>query len=136
MPTQDEVRLVLPAMPEYLRLARVTAAGLASRLDFTVDQVEDLRLAIDELCFTLTGDQGRPGGTVELRYTLGEDFLAVEGTGRFDPGTRTAPAERSELSELILAALVDEHEISGDGDGPRFSLVKRRATPGEHDRTE
>src|SRR5205807_7891715 len=37
--TEDEVRLVLPAAPEFLRLARITAAGLASRLGFTLDQV-------------------------------------------------------------------------------------------------
>ena len=35
--------------PEFLRLARVTATGLASRLRFTFDEVDDLRLAIDEL---------------------------------------------------------------------------------------
>src|SRR2546425_981063 len=47
----DEVRLAVPATPEFVRLARVTAAGLASRLGFTFDDVDDLRLAIDELCF-------------------------------------------------------------------------------------
>ena len=45
-------------MPEFLRLARVTAAGLAGRLGFSFDEVEDLRLAIDELCFGLTGPIG------------------------------------------------------------------------------
>ena len=55
----------MPATPEFVRLARVTAAGLASRLGFTFDDVDDLRLAIDELCFGLIGSKGRVG-TVQL----------------------------------------------------------------------
>jgi anti-sigma regulatory factor (Ser/Thr protein kinase) len=124
---EDEVRLAVPARPEFLRLARVTAAGLASRLGFTFDQVEDLRLAIDELCYGLTGNFGRPG-TVHVRYLLSEDTLAVEGEGHFDG--EVAKTELSELSEVILTALVDEHELFVGPDGPRFRMVKRRTTEG------
>ncbi len=140
MSSKDEVRLVVPAMPEFLRLARVTAAGLASRLGFSYDEVEDLRLAIDELCFGLTGSEGR-GGTVEVRYLLDGDSLVVEGTltaartpdGSGPAATPVSPA-LSELSELILAALVDEHDFADEATGPRFRLIKRRhASSGQHE---
>jgi hypothetical protein len=120
---QDEVRLAVPATPEFLRLARVTAAGLASRIGFSFDEVEDLRLAIDEMCFGLTGTQGRVG-TVHVRYLVLDGSLEVEGEGHFDDEQRRP--ELSELSEVILTALVDEHELIADGDKPRFRLVKRR----------
>ncbi len=120
--SDDEVHLVVPAMPEYLRLARVTAAGLASRLGFSFDEVEDLRLAIDEMCFGLTGNSGRDG-TVAIRYVLGDGSLVVEGEGRFRTDGEVA---LSELSEVILAALVDEHDLHDGEGGPRFRLVKRR----------
>lgn len=110
-------------MPEFLRLARVTAAGLASRLGFTFDQVEDLRLAIDELCFGLTGAHGRPG-TVHVRFLVDGNALEVAGEGFFDD-KRSVPVE-SELSKLILDALVDEHELQVGSRGPKFRLVKRR----------
>jgi hypothetical protein len=119
----EEVRLVVPATPEFLRLARVTAAGLGGRLGFSYDEIEDLRLAIDELCFGLTGPTGR-AGTVEITYLLGEDGLAVEGRGRFRDDI--TPASLSHLSEIILGALVDEHELVSGADGPRFRLLKRR----------
>ena len=118
----DEVRLAVPATPEFLRLARVTATGIASRLGFTFDEVEDLRLAIDELCYSLIGSRGRPG-TVELRYVVLDGALQVEGSGVFDG--ETPELSLSELSERILTALVDEHELSSD-DAPRFRLLKRR----------
>ncbi len=126
VPTEDEVRLTVPATPEFLRLARVTAAGLASRLGFSFDEVEDLRLAIDELCYGLTGSFGRPG-TVKVRYTLSDTHLAIDGEAVWPgPVGSNTPAELSELSEVILTALVDEHELTAGPQGPRFRLLKRR----------
>ena len=122
-PMRDEVRLAVPATPEFLRLARVTATGLASRLGFTFDEVEDLRLAIDELCYALIGSKGRPG-TVELRYMVLGEALEVEGVGNFDEAT--AEITLSELSERILTALVDEHDLAPTDGHPRFRLLKRR----------
>ena len=119
----DEVRLAVPATAEFLRLARVTAAGLASRLGFTFDEVDDLRLAIDELCFALIGAKGRQG-TVQLRYKVMNDGLEVVGIGHFvDEGP--APALH-DFSGQILDALVDEHDLTGGAATPEFRLVKRR----------
>src|SRR5947209_9849614 len=108
VPKQDEVRLAVPATPEFLRLARVTAAGLASRLGFTFDDVDDLRLAIDELCFALIGSKGRTG-TVQLSYLVQSDCLEVSGSGQFtDDGV---PPGLNDFSGQILDALVDEHAL-------------------------
>lgn len=127
MPTQDEVRLTVPATTEFLRLARVTATGLASRLGFTYDEVEDLRLAIDELCFALIGSKGRVG-SVGLRYAVAPRGLEVVGTGMFedDDNNSNRPA-LNDFSQQILRALVDEYGVSRDDEGrPSFRLVKRR----------
>jgi serine/threonine-protein kinase RsbW len=122
--SEDQVRLAVPATPEFLRLARVTATGLASRLGFTFDEVEDLRLAIDELCFALIGTKGR-AGTVQLTYLIHDNALEVEGTGAFTDRAESGAVTVSELSERILDALVDEHEVRPDGDRPTFRLLKR-----------
>jgi serine/threonine-protein kinase RsbW len=119
----DEVQLVMPADPEFLRLARVTAMGLASRLSFTIDEIDDLRIAIDELVFGLIGTKGRPG-QVTGRYSLLDRGLEVRGTGTFEDGAPTPGL--TELSELILGAVADEHELTTDGSQPSFRLLKRR----------
>jgi hypothetical protein len=120
----DEVRLVVPARPEFLRLARVTAAGLAGRLGFSYDEIEDLRLAIDELCFGLTGPTGRHG-TVELVYSIEPGSLMVQGQGRFLEDI--IPIQLTDLSRVILSALVDEHDLTSDSDGPRFRVKRRHS---------
>jgi len=114
----------MPATPQLLRVARLTAAGLAGRLGFSFDEIEDVKIAVDELCFALVGSKGRDG-VLTLRYVLGDAELAIEGTGAFADGG-TDPS-LGELSAQILAAVVDEHELTRDGDAMRFRLVKRRA---------
>ena len=130
--TGGDVRLVVPAAPEYLRIVRLTAAGLASRLGFTFDEVEDLRIAVDELCFHLLGEADNaelnPSGvadedrTMDLVYSAGSDSITI--TGR--TGLSGAIPEPSELSEQILDALVDEHEVTGDDGMITFRLKKQR----------
>ena len=137
MPSQDEVRLAVPATPEFLRLARVTASGLASRLGFSYDEVEDLRLAIDELCFILIGSKGR-AGNVELRYAMVPGALEVEGVGNFrdTDSNGTDPDESGQLSlaafsQQILSALLDDYAVYRDDEGRTcFRFVKRRGAAG------
>ncbi len=119
-----EVRLEVPAAPEFLRMARMMGAGVASRLGFTLEEVEDLRIAIDELCYSLVGRAGRPG-TIRLRYVMSGDSLAVEGIGLFDDHLDEAP-HLSPLSQQILGALSDECVLESGPDGPTFRMVKRR----------
>ncbi len=118
-----EVRLEVPAAPEFLRISRIMAAGVASRVGFTLDEVEDLRIAIDEVCFSMVGARGR-AGTITVHYVLDDGELAVEGTGHFSDGLGNEPVV-SALSNQILAAVVDECELSAGEEGPHFRLVKR-----------
>jgi hypothetical protein len=95
---REEVTLAVPALPEYVRLARLTAAGVASRLGFSYDDVEDLRIAVDDA------------------------ELVIVGEGPARPG----PVEFAELSEQLLSALVDEYRIEQDDDAVTIRLVRRR----------
>ena len=45
---RDQVTVCMPAEGAYLSVLRTATAGLAARLDFTLDEIEDLRIAVDE----------------------------------------------------------------------------------------
>ena len=123
MPDSHEILLTVPALPEFLRVARVTASGLSSRLGFSIDDVDDLRLALDELCFTLIG-RGSDDKVLRLRYEVTEDLLNIFGTVE---AVELNDDSLGELSRQILTALVDEHRVWHDIHGKNFSLTKRRA---------
>lgn len=120
---EGEVRLTMPASPPLLRVARLAAAGLAGRLGFTFDEIEDVKIAVDELCFVIVGNRGRDGD-LSLVYRADGDALVIEGEGPAEgDGAVGGP---SELSTQILQAVVDSHEISHDGACVRFRLRKKR----------
>jgi serine/threonine-protein kinase RsbW len=122
-PVDDSsVSLTVPGRPEYLRLVRLAAADSGARADLSIDDVEDLRIAVDELTYALMGDNP-VAETLTLRYVASRGVVEIEGTC-VAPG---APV-MSDLSQAIIGAVVDEHEIS-DHDGIRhFRLVKRSRT--------
>jgi len=43
-----DIELRLPADGAYVSVLRTTTAGLAARLDFTIEDIEDLRIAVGE----------------------------------------------------------------------------------------
>ncbi len=44
------VTVEIPPQTEFVRVARLAATGVASRMRFTYDQIEDIKLAISEAC--------------------------------------------------------------------------------------
>lgn len=119
----DEIRLSLPAVPDFARLARLTIAGLANRVGFSYDEVEDLRIAVGEACSMLIGQDGREG-SLDLVYGLHSDALTVEAQGRFADGNVVDP-DTALLSEQILRAVVDEFAFEPEQMRVRFR--KQRA---------
>jgi serine/threonine-protein kinase RsbW len=125
----DNIQLVLPATPEYARIARLTVAGLASRGGFGYDDVEDLRIAVGEACSLLL-QRSTPGGSLRFSFDLDDHTLRIKAERRGgDAPSSPEGAESSGLdpglSEQILGAVVDEAEI--DAGGRALRLVKVRS---------
>ncbi len=123
---EHEIRLAIPAQPEFLRLARLAAADVGSRCGLAYEEVDDLRIAVDELCHAIMAgrDAGDRSRMLEIHFTVLTDAVRIEGTCPND----AAPL-LNDLSAAILAAVVDEHELSGSAGVSRFRMVKRVRLP-------
>lgn len=124
---QDSVQIRLPAASAYLSVLRTATAGLAARLDFTLDEIEDLRIAVDEACAMLL-PHAIDGAQLTCRYHLGPATLDVTVT---IPTTDGVLPERDTFSWTVLSALAGEVDTGRDEDRQVWiRLRKRRGTAG------
>ncbi|MHB9133148.1 MAG: ATP-binding protein [Armatimonadota bacterium] len=137
------VELRLPNRPEFVAVARLAVAAVATRMAFDVNDIEDIKVAVGEAC-TNAIEHGCPtaGGTemVTLRCEIAEEALILivkdPGDG-FDPSTATRQhrhgtvtlSERG-LGMLLIEALMDEVDFTcTPGDGTQVRMVKRLRAP-------
>jgi serine/threonine-protein kinase RsbW len=125
--TRDVVTLRLPAAGAYLSVLRTATASLASRLDFTIDDIEDLRIAVDEACAMLLA-QAVPGADLECTFELTADAIHVAVTVPTLEGEQPSP---DTFAWTVLTALAGEVDSSVDADRRvTLSLRKRRGELG------
>ncbi|RKS72597.1 serine/threonine-protein kinase RsbW [Motilibacter peucedani] len=121
--SSDAVQVTLPASSAYLSVLRTATAGLAARLDFTLDEIEDLRIAVDEACAMLL-PQAAPGADLSCTFELEADGLLITVSA---PTTRGSLPERETFSWTVLTALAGEVDAGvGEGLTVWISLHKRR----------
>jgi serine/threonine-protein kinase RsbW len=137
----NTVTLSIPCAPEFVGTARLMILGVASRLGFSYDQIEDIRLAVGEACTNAIarakqGNTATPGQQplITIRSRIEPTQLTVEvednvvGAGDVQPeivvdgdGTNS-----HELGALLMEILVDDFGIEEvEGGGTRVRLVKR-----------
>jgi len=124
---QDAVEIRLPADSAYLSVLRTATAGLAARLDFTLDEIEDLRIAVDEACAMLLPSAVETA-RLTCRFELSPETLDVTVSL---PTTRGQLPERDTFSWTVLSALAGEVDTGLDDERRVWiRLRKRRGAAG------
>ena len=133
----DVIDLRVPADPAYLAVIRTATAGVAMRLDLTLDEIEDLRIAVDEACALLmadevAGDDGpdRPDSGLHALFAVD-----TRSGGRLDVRI-TGPRGQAPLDAgypwMLMQALVSDVTTGSDASG-RWIALSRLGTPsGQH----
>lgn len=116
----DAVELRIPAEASYLRVARFAAADAAARAELGLDEIDDVRLAVSELCGLLTGT----ADPIDLRFEASPGVIVVRGRGA--PGALCA-GENGELAQTLVQAVMDEYRFAVVDRRAEFTIVKHRA---------
>jgi hypothetical protein len=119
----DEVQLTLPEDPRFHPVAHLVLGGVGSRVDLTVDGLDDLRLALDSLL-----QWAAAGGEVNVRIRVEEHTLVTE-VGPFPSGAlqRELADDRQDSLGLrrILDTVADAVHVR-DGEAGSWVLLEKR----------
>lgn len=121
----DRITLTVPATGEYAKTVRMTAAALVSRMDFTYDEVEDVRMAAEE-AFVYAIDTLPEGADVSFEFLVGEDSIEIDVPLGNEHTSSDDDAERNAAyATFILQSVCDHYEFASDETGAHLRLVKR-----------
>lgn len=123
--TRPDVELRIPADSAYLAVLRTVTAGLAARLDFTLDDIEDLRIAVDEAT-AMVLPQTLPNTDLCCSFYLADSRLGVAVSATCD-----SPRQPSQdgFAWTVLSALTSSLDAQVDGDILTVTLSRVSGEP-------
>ena len=121
----DEITLTIPRDADFHRVAHLVLGGLAVRMNLTVENLEDLQIALD----SILGRSELEAGDITVRMSLRDG--ALETTVGPVPASVLEEIEREQDSELslrrVLDSTVDDVHVTGD----MVTLTKNVSSVGE-----
>lgn len=125
-PDGDIVQVRIPGAVAYVATLRLTTASLAARCDLTVDDIEDLRLAVDEACALLL-PHATPDAPLDARFELSTGSLKVTAEVAT---AETARPDRDGFAWTVLGALADSVDVDHEAGKLSITVTKSREAAG------
>lgn len=115
----EQIEVSVPARAEYVVVVRLAAAGVAGRMGFSYDDIEDLKIAVAEACTDaiVSGE-----GPIQVRFNIDDGELAVAVVYRT---ARTEAPEERELGLFLIRCLMDEVTTMEEAGRRTMQMVKR-----------
>ena len=125
--TCETIKMEIPANPDYVSIIRLTTSGIANRVGFSMDDIEDMKVAVSEACTNAI--KHSEDNKVNIEFNLLSDKLEIEikdnGKG-YDVSSIETPdlnnPKESGLGLFIIQTLMDEVNI--DSNGNQGTIIK------------
>ena len=137
MNAAHHIKLVVPAVSDFISVVRLAISGIASRMNFTIDEVEDIKLAVSEACTNSVRHAYDKGvGEIYIDCMLQEETLviSIKDTGKgFDTQNIVSPSQTGDspiglgLGLTFIKSLMDSLEVTSSvGQGCTVVMSKKK----------
>jgi len=118
--TENRIQIELPIEKEFARLLRLMVSGVASRMNFNLDAVDDLKIAIEEAY--LMAMRYKVANPLVVSFTTKPDRLEIDFKGK--SLSSAEEDQKEDFGSFILGAVVDEMEVSQENKEFNLRLTK------------
>lgn len=126
--TQGHICVELPIEKEFARLLRLMVSGIASRMNFDLDAVDDLKIAVEEAY--LMAMRRHVESPIKVIFNLENDRLLIDFKGVGGKPSEGENQQNDGLGNFILEAVVDE--MHANESSPEFDLRLVKYLQEEH----
>ena len=140
MTSPQSVQLSIPANSEFIAVARLSVSGVAARMDFSIEDIEDIKVAVSEACTNVIQHAyaNTQSGVINITFTIHKDLLeiTVKDSGKgFNPNNVESEKTKGGNSDLyglglglvFIQSLMDDAQINSEqGIGTTLTMVKKR----------
>lgn len=137
MSIKNQMKLTIMSIPENVPLARVTVAAFAAQLEFTLEDLEEIKVAVSEAVSNsiIHGYKNDPNQSVSVTCTIYPETLEISvednGVGIENVSEAMQPAfttetERMGLGFTFMQSFMDKLNVeSQPSKGTKVTMVKR-----------
>lgn len=121
----DKIELILPLKPEFVSVARLTTSGIASRIGFDIDTIEDIKVSVAEVCNRIIN--AGSGGTYTIAYEVSAKDFTITFSSGADGLNDIFKDDEDGLGVAIVNAFMDQVNFCPDN---TFILSMTKSTEG------
>ena len=137
MAIKNQITIYLQSLSENVAIARVTAAAFAAQIDFTLNEIEEIKVAVSEAISNVVIHGYEEGkGQIEFIMNLYQEkveyIIKDSGKGIEDIALARQPSyssdpERMGLGFVFMESFMDELEISSEvNKGTQVRMAKKK----------
>ena len=72
----ETIKMEISANPDFVSIIRLTTSGIANKIGFSIDDIEDMKVAVSEACTNAI--KHSDDKSVSITYTILENGLDIE----------------------------------------------------------
>jgi len=107
----DNISLTIPKKSEYMSTIRLTTSALSNISCFNIDDIEDLKVIISEVCTFFINNVERSSQPFKIEYFIGSNSLKVEVSDLNEGNITENNKENSEMCIMIIESLADNYNF-------------------------